>query len=117
MCFTQVTEQLVFCLFPRSAVSSDDGIIGCGLDSYGLLHKAEEQLAPARVEIQPDSALEADAPKPLLAARAAVATSGVSRRTYPVTVDGQRFLIITPAEETATSPITVVVNWAVELRR
>ena len=46
---------------------------------------------------------------PLFQTRAA-ATSAIARQQYVVAADGQRFLINT-VEETATSPITLVLNW------
>jgi len=33
------------------------------------------------------------------------------RDQYAVTPDGQRFLILKPLEEPATTPITLVLNW------
>lgn len=36
---------------------------------------------------------------------------------YVVTSDGQRFLVNSPVEETSQTPITVILNWTVALRR
>jgi hypothetical protein len=36
--------------------------------------------------------------------------------SYDMSADGQRFLINTLAEQTATAPITVVVNWVSGLK-
>jgi Tol biopolymer transport system component len=46
---------------------------------------------------------------PLFQTRAA-ATSAIARQQYVVSADGQRFLINT-VEDTATSPITLILNW------
>ena len=32
-------------------------------------------------------------------------------------IDGQRFLVVTTAEDMTSSPITVVLNWTAELKR
>jgi len=39
------------------------------------------------------------------------------RNIYDVSADGQRFLIITPPEETTSTPVTVVANWTADLKR
>jgi dipeptidyl aminopeptidase/acylaminoacyl peptidase len=36
---------------------------------------------------------------------------------YDVTSDGQRFLVITAVEQKASAPITLVLNWAADLKR
>ena len=36
---------------------------------------------------------------------------------YDVTADGQRFLMTTPVEQKASSPITLVINWSADLKR
>ena len=55
------------------------------------------------------SGLEFSAPKPLFE------THTTDR--YALTVDGQRFLINTPIEESAYAPITVILNWTAEAKR
>lgn len=55
------------------------------------------------------SAFEFSVPKPLFETHT---TTG-----YAVTADGQRFLLDTPVEESASAPITVVLNWAAEVKR
>jgi hypothetical protein len=52
---------------------------------------------------------DADVPKPLFDTRLADASFDVSK-------DG-RFLIPTDVKEAGTSPITVVINWAVGLKK
>jgi hypothetical protein len=41
----------------------------------------------------------------------------VTTSSYQVTRDGQRFLVNTPVEESASSPLTVVLNWTAGLKR
>jgi hypothetical protein len=36
---------------------------------------------------------------------------------YDVVADGSRFLVSTPVEGAGTSPITVVMNWAMSLKK
>jgi len=55
------------------------------------------------------SGLEFSAPKPLF-------DTHTSDR-YAVTADGQRFLISTPIEESASALITVILNWTAETKR
>jgi serine/threonine protein kinase len=58
------------------------------------------------------TAFEVGAVKPLFRTRVAP-----TRYEWAVTPDGQRFLINTLPEPTASSPIAVVVNWTAELKR
>jgi serine/threonine protein kinase/Tol biopolymer transport system component len=44
-------------------------------------------------------------------------TGGVNNSTYDVTADGKRFLVNTIIGETASSPITLVVNWDAEVKK
>jgi serine/threonine protein kinase len=37
--------------------------------------------------------------------------------SYEITRDGQRFLVLTPVEESSPSPLTVVLNWTASLKR
>ncbi len=55
------------------------------------------------------SGVEFSVPRPLFEAHSTVG--------YAVTADGQRFLLNTPVEESASAPITVVMNWTAELKR
>ena len=53
-----------------------------------------------------------------IAIGANVGTGGaLSRVQYAVASDGQRFLLNTTAADNATSPITIVLNWDMALRR
>jgi Tol biopolymer transport system component len=60
------------------------------------------------------SSLEVGAVKPLFQTRAA---SPNYQYPYDVSADGQRFLINTLPEQTASEPITVVVNWTAGLKK
>jgi serine/threonine protein kinase/Tol biopolymer transport system component len=54
-------------------------------------------------------------PKPLFEMRAVIQIPGSS--LYDATGDGQRFLVITPVEESSPSPFTVVLNWTAGLKK
>jgi serine/threonine protein kinase/Tol biopolymer transport system component len=58
------------------------------------------------------SSIEVGAVKPLFQTRAST-----ERYEYAVSADGQRFLINTAPEQTASAPITVVLNWAAGLKK
>lgn len=59
------------------------------------------------------SRLDVGGVKPLFETRCA----GGTRYCYDVSANGQRFLIITAPEQTASTPITVVVNWSAGLKK
>ena len=44
------------------------------------------------------------------------ATTVVRRNRFVTTADGQRFLIVTAAEQTSSAPIEIVLNWQAQLR-
>jgi serine/threonine protein kinase len=54
-------------------------------------------------------------PKPLFEIRAVVGAPGAD--LYAPTRDGQRFVVITPIEESSASPLTVVLNWTAGLKK
>jgi eukaryotic-like serine/threonine-protein kinase len=60
------------------------------------------------------SVLKLGLPKPLFQTRLEPDTL---QRQYDVTADGKRFLLAQPLEESASSPITVIVNWPALLRK
>jgi Tol biopolymer transport system component len=67
------------------------------------------------VEVQADaSAFHAGIPKPLFELRF---NSQTRRNRYVVAAKGQRFLALLAPEQTAATPITVVVNWMAGLKR
>ena len=45
------------------------------------------------------------------------ARAGLIRYLYDVAPDGQRFLVNTPEEPSASAPITLVVNWPAGLKK
>jgi Tol biopolymer transport system component len=61
--------------------------------------------------VLPGAKFQTDTPKPLFE------TKITSARLYDVSPDGRRFLIVSPMEETAAPPMTVVVNWTAGVRR
>ena len=69
---------------------------------------ANGKLMAVEVKANP-SGLEFSAPKPLFDTH--------SQNRYAVTADGQRFLINKPVEESASAPITVILNWTAEAKR
>jgi hypothetical protein len=64
------------------------------------------------VDVKTDgTSFEAGIPRPLFDA-ATVGTTGVGGSApFVVTRDGQRFLVLAPAEKEASAPLEVVVNW------
>ncbi len=67
------------------------------------------------VEVNTDSSqLQAGIPKPLFQAQ--LAANIFLRNRYVVSADGQRFLMLSPAGETSSAPLTVVVNWPAGLK-
>jgi Tol biopolymer transport system component len=72
------------------------------------------------VEVKAGSAFEVGVPKPIFDTHIRRDVSrGIlgSRDNYAVSSDGQRFLAIDLTEASASSPLTVVLNWAADLKR
>ncbi len=68
------------------------------------------------VEVSTDSAnFQAGIPKPLFQAQ--LIPGFFFRNRYVVSADGQRFLMLTPTGETASAPLTVVLNWPALLQK
>jgi serine/threonine protein kinase len=68
------------------------------------------------VEVKEDgNTFTAGTPRPLFEMRTVAFFIGAS--LYDVTRDGQRFLLITPGEESSPSPLTVVLNWTAGLKK
>ncbi|MDA2930745.1 protein kinase [Acidobacteria bacterium AH-259-O06] len=82
-------------------------------DGKELFYIAGSNLMAVEVNTR-GSSLEAGIPKVLF--EASFAGLG-TRNSYVVSADGRRFLIITPVEQAASSPITVVLNWTTELAK
>lgn len=74
----------------------------------------DSKLMAAPVERSRDgSALQPGSPVALFQTRIAGGSvpGSPNKQQYDVSADGQRFLINVRAEESTTSPITVVLNW------
>ena len=87
-------------------------------DGKELFYLAPDQRLMA-VAVKGDSAPEVGAPRPLFETRmfgGVRATVGF-RQQYDVAPDSQRFLINVPVAEEASSPITLVLNWAAGLKK
>ena len=87
-------------------------------DSKELFYYAADGRLMA-VPIKGDTALDVGAAVPLFTARmlgGPVVTLGLKQQ-YDVTRDGQRFLLNSLTEESAPSPITVVLNWTSALKK
>ena len=67
------------------------------------------------VEVKAASTFDASVARELFQTRVSGLTD--TRTHYSVTADGQRFLVMSTAEDMISSPITVVVNWTAELKR
>jgi len=65
------------------------------------------------VEVKPGSSFEAGHPRPLFDAPAR--RTGPFGVPYDVSADGQKFLVVMPAGESAPPPMTLVVNWPAAL--
>jgi serine/threonine protein kinase len=74
----------------------------------------DRKLMVADVKLE-DSVFEAGVPRVLFQTN--VSGYPNPRNVYDVSADGQRFIIITPPEETSATPITVVANWTADLKR
>jgi Tol biopolymer transport system component len=74
----------------------------------------DRKIMAADVKLE-GSTFEAGVPKVLFQTN--VVSYPNPRNVYDVSADGQRFLIITPPEETTSTPITVVSNWTAEVKR
>jgi Tol biopolymer transport system component len=64
------------------------------------------------VDVKTDGAtLEAGIPRPLFDAVTVINNTFGGGTPYVVSSDGQRFLVLAPAEKTETAPLEVMVNW------
>src|SRR5262249_25866886 len=84
-------------------------------DGKEIVYLAGDRKLKGRGVKEDSGALTLGAPKPLFEARTVVQLAGGS--IYDVTRDGQRFLVLTPVEETSPSPFTVVLNWTAGLKK
>jgi serine/threonine protein kinase/Tol biopolymer transport system component len=67
------------------------------------------------VEVKTDATFEVGVSRALFDLRTEAGVG--SRRPYAVARDGQRFLVNMPVDESNATPITVVLNWAAEMKR
>ena len=107
--------------FPRSGgkwqISTQGGVqTAWRSDGKELYYVAPDRKIMA-VEVKPGNLFSAGLPVPLF--EAPIRAEGITeyRSSFVVSPDGERFLVSTIAEEAARAPITVVVNWASELKR
>ncbi len=97
---------------PRSQISTAGGSLPRWRgDGKELFYIAADQKLTA-VDVRTAPALEAGAARPLFEVRS-VPTYGW---IYDVSADGQRFLVNARMREQTAPPITVVVNWAADLK-
>jgi eukaryotic-like serine/threonine-protein kinase len=113
------TPEVYVQTFPASAgkwrVSTGGGFQPqWGRDGRELFYIAPDRKLMA-VGVKSGAAFEAGAPEPLFVTR--VLTMTDFRNHYVVTADAQRFLINSTIEEASDTPISVVVNWAADLKR
>jgi dipeptidyl aminopeptidase/acylaminoacyl peptidase len=85
-------------------------------DGKELFYLAEDRRLMS-LELTDGSGFERYAPRPLFQTRAPRVDFPGFHSLYAVTPDGQRFLAVTEPEGRSSPPITVVLDWAVELRR
>jgi Tol biopolymer transport system component len=69
------------------------------------------------VEVKAGATFEAGSATALFQTRRRVPVSSTDMFSYDVSADGQRFLVNTDVGEVASTPLTVVLNWAEELKR
>ncbi|MDQ3256192.1 MAG: hypothetical protein M3R15_20235, partial [Acidobacteriota bacterium] len=68
------------------------------------------------VEVKTDGTFAAGVPKPLFEIHSPT-VAGPIAINYAATADGQRFVGRSAVEEASTTPITVIVNWAAEVKQ
>jgi len=67
--------------------------------------------------ISAGSEITSEVPRVLFDTGFGVKPAGSGSRLYAVTPDGERFLLLKPVAEAATTPITVVLNWTSLLKK
>jgi Tol biopolymer transport system component len=85
-------------------------------DGKELFYLAEDRRLMS-LELTDGSGFDRYAPRPLFQTRAPRVDFPGFHSLYAVTPDGQRFLAVTEPEGRSSPPITVVLDWAVELKR
>jgi serine/threonine protein kinase len=74
------------------------------------------KLSVLSVEVKANTTFEAGVPKALFEIHSPV-SAGPFQKSYAVTADGQRVLVNLVVEQSAATPITVVLNWTADLKR
>lgn len=80
----------------------------------------DDQLTAVPVQVSADKKrLEPGKAVPLFGTRIprGAVQSGPARQQYAVSSDGQRFLVVTLADDTVPAPITLIQNWRPEARQ
>jgi serine/threonine protein kinase len=85
-------------------------------DGKELFYLADDRRLMS-LELKDGSGFDRSAPRPLFQTRAPRVDFPGFHSLYAVTPDGQRFLTVTEPEGRSSPPITVVLDWAVELKR
>jgi len=106
--------------FPASGgkwqVSTGGGILplwrGDGKELFYVVSSAGRVMS---VEVKTAPQFEASAPKLLFTGAVALNHAMSAGNHYAVSADGQRFLLPRPVQQSAPSPITVVLNWTAAL--
>jgi eukaryotic-like serine/threonine-protein kinase len=82
-------------------------------DVKEMYYRAPDQKIMA-VEVRADGGFQAGVPKALFTGRF---ESGIARNKYLSSLDGQRFLTVSPLGRESMTPTTVVLNWWADLGR
>jgi serine/threonine protein kinase len=85
-------------------------------DGKEIFYVSGDKLMSVEVKMDGDT-FEAGTPQPLFEVRGAALPGGLGGAAFDATTDGQRFLIGVPMQEATFLPITVVLNWAADLKR
>jgi hypothetical protein len=86
-------------------ISTGGGMAGAAI-SFRSVETKKSSFVKAGAAFQPGLAQE------LFQTRLNLSGSGTVAYRYAVSADGKRFLLLQPLEEAASTPITVVLNWA-----
>jgi Tol biopolymer transport system component/predicted Ser/Thr protein kinase len=85
-------------------------------DGKELFYLSPERKIMA-VQVKSGATFEIGVPAPLFQTGVNPTTSTNARNNYVIAADGQRFLVNNVVPETASKPVTVVLNWPVQLKK
>ena len=85
-------------------------------DGKEIFYVSGDKLMSVEVKTDGDT-FEVGTPQPLFEVRGAALPGGLGGAAFDANADGQRFLIGVPMQEATFLPITVVLNWAADLKR